>query len=72
MLNHYYNNSEMSVKSGKEWIGGAFKTRMGLPHGQELSPIPFALFIADYCPNTNGEDNVGILDYMGLFWITYQ
>ena len=48
--------------SGKEWIGDAFKTRMGLPQGQELSPILFALFIADFCPNTNGEDDVGILD----------
>ena len=38
---------------------------MGLPQGQELSPILFALFIADYCPNTNGEDDVGILDCMG-------
>ena len=51
--------------SGKEWIGDAFKTRMGLPQGQELSPILFALFIADFCPNTNGEDDVGILDCMG-------
>ena len=28
MLNHYYNNSETFVMSGKEWIGDAFKTRM--------------------------------------------
>ena len=43
----------------------SFKIRIGLPQGQELSPILFALFIADYCPNTNGEDDVGILDCMG-------
>ena len=65
MMNHYYNNSEMFVKAGKEWIGDSFKIRIGLPQGQELSPILFALFIADYCPNTNGEDDVGILDCMG-------
>ena len=31
MLNHYYNNSETFVKSGKEWIRGSFKTIIGLP-----------------------------------------
>ena len=65
MLKHYYNNSKTFVKARKEWIGGAFKTRRGLPQCQKLSSILFALFIGDYCPNTNGEDDIGMLDCMG-------
>lgn len=67
MLNNCYNNSETFVISGKEWIGDTFKTRMGLPHDQEISPILLELLIADYHPNTNGEDYVGILECTGEF-----